>query len=152
MWVNGPVCQFPLRNLFQFDSISSSTVCSVSYHSIRLIECNVPSSSSILLKRWVHVCVSKLILLTPPAIQIQMQPTVVFKAPETLSKSKRQSLTAANAGKSKRHSHRMLAASPLITSQRPTNFSTITEEEEQQSKAAASAGNAKSNGAPKDTN
>ncbi|XP_030570536.1 uncharacterized protein LOC115769737 [Drosophila novamexicana] len=66
-------------------------------------------------------------------------PTVVFKEPETLTKSKRQSLTAANAGKSKRHSHRMLAASPLITSQRPTNFSTITEEEEQQSKAAASA-------------
>ncbi|XP_064544652.1 uncharacterized protein LOC135432769 isoform X2 [Drosophila montana] len=65
--------------------------------------------------------------------------TVVFTAPDTLTKSKRKSLTAANAGKNKRHSHRMLAASPLITSQRPTNFSTITEEEEQQSKAAASA-------------
>ncbi|KAH8302816.1 hypothetical protein KR044_010893, partial [Drosophila immigrans] len=59
-----------------------------------------------------------------------MSPSVVFTAPEKkLSKSKRQQLATGN---SKRHSHRLLAASPLITSQRPTNFSTITEEEEQQ--------------------
>lgn len=62
-----------------------------------------------------------------------MSPTVVFTAPEKLSKSKRQKLAAAKSGNgNKRQSHRMLAASPLITSQRPTNFSTITEEEEQQ--------------------
>ncbi|XP_060657364.1 uncharacterized protein LOC132792134 [Drosophila nasuta] len=60
-----------------------------------------------------------------------MSPTVIFTAPEKLSKSKRQQLAATKAGNSKRHSHRLLAASPLITSQRPTNFSTITEEEEQ---------------------
>ncbi|XP_032593895.1 uncharacterized protein LOC6558768 isoform X2 [Drosophila grimshawi] len=71
--------------------------------------------------------------------------TVVYTAPTKLSKSKRQLLAAENAsGKGKRQPHRMLAASPLITSQRPTNCSTITEEEEQMQqccKAAASAVN-----------
>ncbi|XP_017864005.1 PREDICTED: uncharacterized protein LOC108614405 [Drosophila arizonae] len=60
-----------------------------------------------------------------------ISPIVVFTEPEKQGKTKRQLLTASNAAKGKRHSHRLLAASPLITSQRPTNFSTITEEEEQ---------------------
>lgn len=58
---------------------------------------------------------------------------VVYTTPEKLSKAKRQLLATSKGGNNQqRHSHRMLAASPLITSQRPTNFSTITEEEEQQ--------------------
>lgn len=58
---------------------------------------------------------------------------VVYTTPEKLSKAKRQLLAASKGGNNQqRHSHRLLSASPLITSQRPTNFSTITEEEEQQ--------------------
>eukprot|EP00099_Drosophila_melanogaster_P001856 NP_001097522.1 uncharacterized protein Dmel_CG13288, isoform B [Drosophila melanogaster] len=69
-------------------------------------------------------------------------PIVVFTAAEKLTKAQQQQLhnnllqqleTGSGYGKRRR----MLgAASPLITSQRPTNFSTITEEEEQQSRTA----------------
>ncbi|KAH8415523.1 hypothetical protein KR222_001802 [Zaprionus bogoriensis] len=61
---------------------------------------------------------------------------VVYNATEKLSKAKRQQLAAAKTGNNQRHSHRLLAASPLITSQRATNFSTITEEDEQHVKPA----------------
>lgn len=58
---------------------------------------------------------------------------VVYTTAEKQSKAKRQLLAASKGGNNQqRHSHRLLSASPLITSQRPTNFSTITEEEEQQ--------------------
>lgn len=61
------------------------------------------------------------------------KPNVVYTTPEKLSKAKRQLLASSKGGNNQqRHSHRLLSASPLITSQRPTNFSTITEEEEQQ--------------------
>ncbi|SPP77509.1 Hypothetical predicted protein [Drosophila guanche] len=73
-------------------------------------------------------------------------PIVVFTAAEKLSKSQQQQqkqkqqqqqqLLGEASGNGKRQSRRLMgAASPLITSQRLTNFSTITEEEEQQSRA-----------------
>ncbi|EDW37733.1 GL21059 [Drosophila persimilis] len=78
-------------------------------------------------------------------------PVVVFTAAEKLSKTQQQhqqqqlqhqaQLLGDGSGNGKRQSRRMLgAASPLITSQRLTNFSTITEEEEQQSRAGHSNG------------
>ncbi|EDW73409.1 uncharacterized protein Dwil_GK16662 [Drosophila willistoni] len=51
-----------------------------------------------------------------------------------------------NTGQSKRLSRRLQAASPLITSQRLTNFSTITEEEEQQLQFRAPANGDNGNG------
>ncbi|BFF98096.1 uncharacterized protein DMAD_06351 [Drosophila madeirensis] len=79
-------------------------------------------------------------------------PIVVFTAAEKLSKSQQQQqqkqqlqqqqqLLGEASGNGKRQSRRLMgAASPLITSQRLTNFSTITEEEEQQSRAGNSNG------------
>ncbi|XP_030372137.1 uncharacterized protein LOC115622362 [Scaptodrosophila lebanonensis] len=70
---------------------------------------------------------------------LPVSPIVIVTAPQKTKKS--QTLKAPE-GKT-RQTRRLLAASPLITSQRLTNFSTITEEEEQQikcKKIAASSG------------
>ncbi|ALC44126.1 CG13288 [Drosophila busckii] len=67
--------------------------------------------------------------------QAAQPPTVVYKAPTQLSKGKRKRQQQQQQQKliaGKPHSRRLLPNSPLNTSQRPTNFSTITEEEEQQ--------------------